>query len=259
MRSPGTNRSRNLGRMTPEEKRIARQRIHDVGENPVFGYAETRSKPSLPSPEEQKLLRRSQAAKDLVRFHREGRHGKMSAEAKEDIRQRSEEYANRPLKMGYGHHLETSFVPKQLRRDLETVSALKERTTLALVDGTWYDVNHVKGRKTDPYGDPSAAWFFGLGQGYDITRFVVYAERAEDAIEIAEDSWPRFFFSEIKATSRVPEDEQDEWRFIESLGKLGKPEEDVRIFKQAEEVAHHAVPLGNSLYRLSDGRVIEVV
>jgi hypothetical protein len=57
----------------------------------------------------------------------------------------------------------------------------------------------------------------------------------------------------------VPEEEQDEWRYIESLGKLGKPEEDVRIFKEAEEVAHHAVPVGgNSLYRLPDGRVVEV-
>ena len=56
----------------------------------------------------------------------------------------------------------------------------------------------------------------------------------------------------------MPEEEQDEWRFIESLGKLGKPEEDVRIFKKAEEVAHHAVPVGNDLYRLPDGRVVEV-
>ena len=56
----------------------------------------------------------------------------------------------------------------------------------------------------------------------------------------------------------MPEEEQDEWRFIESLGKLGKPEDDVRIFKKAEEVAHHAVPVGNDLYRLPDGRVVEV-
>ena len=260
MRTPGTNRSKNLGRMTPEEKSIARQRIQEVGESPVFEYAETRRRPTLPSPEEQKRLRRSQAARDTMRFTMEhGRKGRLSPEAKESIRQQVESLASRPIKMGYGHHLETSFVPDNLRRDLETASALKERTTLALVDGTWYDVNHTKGRKTDDFGDPATAWFFGLGNGYDVTRFLVYADRAENAIEIAEDSWPKFFFSEISAASRVPEEEQDEWRFIESLGKLGKPEEDVRIFKEAEEVAHHAVPVGgNSLYRLPDGRVVEV-
>ena len=259
MRTSGTNRSKNLGRMTPEEKRIARQRIQEVGESPVFEYAETRRRPTLPSPEEQKLLRQSQAARDVMRFTMEhGRKGRLSPEAKESIRRQVESLATRPIKMGYGHHLETSFVPKQLKRDLETASALKERSTVALVDNTWYDANHVKGRKKDTYGDSSRAWFFGLGQGYDITRFVVYADRAEDAVEIAEDTWPRFFFSEIKAPSRVPEEEQDEWRFIGSLGKLGKPEEDVRIFKEADEVAYHAVPLGNSLYRLPDGRVVEV-
>ena len=241
------------GRLTPEEKHEALRRIRDVEESPVFRYAEERRRPALPSPEEQKRLRQSQAARDLIRFSREGkRYGRLSPEAKESIRQRSEEFASRPLKMGYGHHLETTFVPRGLQRELETASALRERTTLVLVDGTWYDVNHSKGRNED-----GPAWFFGLGSGYDITRFVVHAEHAEDAIEIAEDTWPRFFFSEIKAPSRVPEEEQDEWRFIESLGKLGKPEEDVRIFKQAEEVAHHAVPLGNSLYRLTDGRVVE--
>jgi hypothetical protein len=259
MRTPGTNRSKNFGRMTPEEKRIARQRIQEVGESPVFEYAEARRRPVLPSPEEQKRLRQSQAARDVMRFAMErGRKGRLSPEAKEGIRQQVESLSSSPLKMGYGHHLETSFVPTQLRRDLETASALKERSTLALVDGTWYDVNHVKGRKTDDFGDPATAWFFGLGQGYDITRFLVYSDRGEAAIEIAEDAWPRFFFSEIRAASSVPEEEQDDWQYIESLGKLGKPEEDVRIFNQAEEVAHHAVPLGNSLYRLTDGRVVEV-
>ena len=252
MRHPGR-------RLSPEEKIIAHQRIKDVGESPVFEYAEARRRPTLPSPEEQKRLRKSQAARDVMRFTMErGRKGRLSPEAKESIRREVESLASGPIKMGYGHHLETSFVPDNLRRDLETASALKERTTLALVNGTWYDVNHTKGRKTDDFGDPATAWFFGLGNGYDVTRFLVYADRAENAIEIAEDSWPKFFFSEIRAASRVPEEEQDEWRFIESLGKLGKPEEDVRIFKEAYEVAHHAIPLGNSLYRLPDGRVIEV-
>ena len=253
MRHPGR-------RLSPEEKIIAHQRIKDVGESPVFEYAEARRRPTLPSPEEQRRLRQSQAARDVMRFTMEhGRKGRLSPEAKESIRQQVESLSSRPIKMGYGHNLETSFVPKHLQRDLETASALRKRSTMALVDGTWYDVNHVKGRKTDTFGDPATAWFFGLGQGNDITRFVVYADRAEDAIEIAEDSWPKFFFSEIRAASRVPEEEQDEWRFIESLGKLGKPEEDVRIFKEAYEVAHHAIPLGNSLYRLPDGRVIEEI
>jgi hypothetical protein len=252
MRHPGK-------KLTPEEKRIARQRIQDVSESPVFEYAETRRRPALPSPEEQRRLRQSQAARDVMRFTMErGRKGRLSPEAKESIRRQVESLSSKPIKMGYGHHLETSFVPKHLKRDLETASALKERATVALVDGTWYDVNHVQGRKIDSYGDPATAWFFGLGQGYDITRFLVYADRGEDAIEIAEDTWPKFFFSEIKAVSRVPEEEQDEWRFIESISKFGKPEEDVRIFKKAEQVAHHAVPVGNNLYRLTDGRVVEV-
>jgi hypothetical protein len=252
MRHPGK-------KLSAEEKRIALQRIQEVGENPVFEYAETRRRPTLPSPEEQRRLRQSHAARDMMRFAMEhGRKGRLSPEDKEAIKQQVESLASRPIKMGYGHRVETSFVPKQLKRDLETASALKERSTVALVEGTWYDVNHVKGRKTDDFSDPATAWFFGLGQGYDITRFIVYSDRSEDAIEIAEDTWPKFFFSEIRAASRVPEEEQDEWRFIESLGKLGKPEEDVRIFKEADEVAHHAVPLGNSLYRLPDGRVVEV-
>ena len=138
MRHPGR-------RLSPEEKIIAHQRIKDVGESPVFEYAEARRRPTLPSPEEQRRLRQSQAARDVMRFTMEhGRKGRLSPEAKESIRQQVESLSSRPIKMGYGHNLETSFVPKHLQRDLETASALRKRSTMALVDGTWYDVNHVK-------------------------------------------------------------------------------------------------------------------
>jgi hypothetical protein len=245
MRRPGQ-------KLTPEERTMALIHARSAAESPAYKYAETGSRPILPSAEEQKRLRKIRAMRSIVGMQHEYGRRKFDPDARHFIVQQAEDFASRPIEMEYGHRVKTSFMPKRLQADLEASSRLKARDTLALVDGTWFDVNHLKGRKED--GRP---WFFGLGQGYDITRFLVYADSGESAIDIAENAWPRFFFSEIRSPKRVPDEEQDEWRFIESIGKLGKPEEDVRIFKQAEEVAHHATPLGDGLYRLRDGRVVE--
>ena len=154
---------------------------------------------------------------------------------------------------------DSAMIPERLRKMRETEQQLKGRETLALVGGEWYYVNHIRGRSDDGYNKP---YFIGVSSGYDITRFVVWAPNQDEAATIAEETWPRFFFTEIIAPQKLErliangtEDEND-WRFIEGIGKFGKPEEDIRLFEKAQEVAYHTKKI-DGYYRLTDGRLVD--
>jgi hypothetical protein len=53
--------------------------------------------------------------------------------------------------------------------------------------------------------------------------------------------------------------EAERYTFIESLGKWGLPEEDIRIFKKVTEFVRGAkkIRAHADIYRLPDGRIVE--
>jgi hypothetical protein len=133
-----------------------------------------------------------------------------------------------------------------------------KRADLALVDGTWFVVDRYR-KDPESYSDKPKPYFIGIGSGYDIHRYLIVADDESAAIEAAEYLWPRALFSDIKSPKRVKPDEEDEYTYIERLGKMGKREEDIRIFKRAREFVSNAVKIDphGSDYRLPDGRIIE--
>jgi hypothetical protein len=137
---------------------------------------------------------------------------------------------------------------------------------LALVDGTWYSVDKVHG---DPQSwDKKKLFFFGIGSGYDIVRILIKADNEQAAIEAAEDKYPKFFFTKIisrKALEQLEkkggtrwDENPDNYRFIESIGKWGLPEEDIRIMGKVSRYVPSAATTENSREAiLPDGTKVE--
>ncbi len=107
----------------------------------------------------------------------------------------------------------------------------KEEETFALVRGEgWINVDHVYGDESD--GDP---WLIGMGQGYDMSRILVYADNEGDAVEIAEENFPEFMGSE--ATEEELEEAEDEGRSVfYAKDKAWIEDEDMRMLQKAKRV-----------------------
>ena len=242
-------------KMTADERYQAARRAKEAEGSETYRLLETGQKLNMPSAEEQRRMRKKYALQ-YTTGGSEGRH--LFDPATRKLRPE-----HRQSVLGHVEAISRSdssaMIPERLRQMQETSSRLKGRETLALVGNEWFYVSHVRGRADDGYNKP---FFIGIGNGYDITRFIIWAPNQDEAVDVAETSYPRFFFTEIIAPQKLKrliadgtEDEND-WRFIESMGKLGKPEQDIRIFEQAREVAYHAKKIGE-YYRLTDGRLVE--
>lgn len=244
-------------KMTVAERQEAARRAKEAEGSEAYRLLETGQKLTMPSAEEQRRMRKKYAMQYSAlsqdpdtRRHLFDLSGKLRPEHRESLLGHVE---------AVSRSKGSAMIPERLRKMQETEQRLKGRETLALANGEWFYVNHVRGRSDGGYNKP---YFIGAGSGYDITRFVVWAPNQEEAIDIAENTWPRFFFTEIVTPGKLErlvengtEDEGD-WRFIESIGKLGKPEQDIRMFEKAQEVAYHAKKIGE-YYRLTDGRLVE--
>jgi len=244
-------------KLTVAERQEAARRAKVAEESEAYRLLETKQRLAMPSPEEQRRMRKQYAMRystvdqenPVTRRHLFDLSGKLRPEHRESLLRHVESLSRAK---------DSAMIPERLRKLRETEAQLKGRETLALVSGEWFYVSHVRG-KSDDFNKP---YFFGVGNGYDITRFVVWAPNQEEAVNVVEETWPRFFFTEIVSPEKLERlvasgnEVEDDWRFIEGLGKFGKPEQDIRLFEQAQEVAYHAKKI-NGYYRLTDGRLIE--
>lgn len=247
-------------KLSVEERREAARRAKVAEGSDAYQHLEKRQKLHLPSPEEQRRMRKKYALQystsmqsSETRQHLFGSGKVLKPEHRQSLLAHADS-----ISRSSG----SAMIPEKLRRLQETDKQLKDRHTLALVRGTWYTVWKVHGKSEDGYNKP---YFIGLGLGFDIQRFLVWASNESDASDIAENTWPKHFFDEIMTASRLDkkiadgEEDEDHWAFIESTGKMGKRTEDVRIFEKAEDVAYHAKKIAahENLYRLPDGRLVE--
>lgn len=138
---------------------------------------------------------------------------------------------------------------------------------LAKVKGTWY---YVERYSKDPNSwKEDSIFFFGPGSGFDISRIAIKANDFESAMEHAENKYPHLFFTKTitnKQFRKLEEDPGDGWesdpenyRFIESKGKWGLPEQDIRIAGKVEEYIPTAVQSDDHSREaiLPDGRKVE--
>lgn len=177
----------------------------------------------------------------------------MSAAKQEQKRSRAENIRR------YGGEKEARKV-SPIYRDLPGQKVLR----LAKVNGDWFSV-HRKAL-VDPDSWKGEYYFFGIGSGFDILRIVVKADSLEEAMEHAENKLPKLFFTKVITTRQYDKLSGDDWEtdpdnyhFIESLGKWGLPEEDIRIAKKVTEyvpTAAQAKPYTNTAI-LPDGRKVE--
>lgn len=244
-------------KMSAVERREAERRAKVAEESEAYRLLETKQRLDMPSPEEQRRMRKKYAMQYSTlsqdpdtRRHLFDLSGKLRPEHRESLLGHVESLSRSK---------DSAMVPERLRRLKETEKQLKGRETLALVNGEWFYVNHVRGKSDDGFNKP---YFIGTGNGYDITRFLIWARNQEEAVDIAENTWPRFFFTDITTPQKLEklveagQEDENDWRFIEDIGKVGKPEEDIRMFEMASEVSYHAKKI-NGYYRLTDGRLVE--
>ena len=246
-------------KMTAEQRHEAERRASVAEKSLAYQHLERREPLHLPNAEEQRRMRKKYAMQYSTqgyeaRQHLFGPNGKkLKPEHRESLLAHVESVSR-----SQG----SAMIPENLRRMQEVSKQLKGRSTLARVNGEWFDVGHVHGTSEGGYNKP---YFIGVGIGYGMMRFIVWANNESDASDIAENTWPKDFFDEIMATSRLErkieagEEEEDHWAFIESIGKMGKRTEDIRMFAKASEVVYHAKKIAEHdyLYRAPDGRIIE--
>lgn len=144
----------------------------------------------------------------------------------------------------------------------------KSTIKLALVPGKigeqWFSVHKI-------YRDPSSwkkiPFFFGIGQGYDISRILVFADSLEDAYTAGEEKYPHLFFTKVisnRQYAKLEENPDDSWEgnpehyhFIESKNKWGLPDEDIRIAKKAERYVPTAVKIDSRTAIIPDGSKVD--
>ena len=132
-----------------------------------------------------------------------------------------------------------------------TKAAMK-KDTFALVKGFgWFVVDKVGGDKS--YGKP---WFIGIGQGFDISRLLVFASNESDAEEIAEERWPHLMGTRIPKREEDESEESGRSTFF-SKNALWYSVEDVRIFKVASRVERGVPDQAGRKATLSTGEVVE--
>ncbi len=100
-------------------------------------------------------------------------------------------------------------------------------------------------------GEP---WFIGSGAGFDVNRFLVYANNEGDAEEIVEERWPDRWGDRIPKKEEAEAEESGLGTFF-SRGRVWYTPEDVRIFVVATRVVK-GTPVGASEAKLSTGEVI---
>lgn len=139
----------------------------------------------------------------------------------------------------------------------------QKKLKLALVDGQWYTVSNVH---KDPHSWKNSKFFFGIGSGFDIIRVLIQADSLEDAWTAGQEKYPKLFFTKIITGRQYDKLDGDDWEenpdnyeFIESLGKWGLRDEDIRIAKEAKEYVSNAVQAEPHSRKaiLPDGRQVE--
>lgn len=251
-------------KVSPKVAREAKYAIERTAKSQVFRHLQEGTRPTLPSPEEQERIRyiaimRRNAEEKLGRTP--GRKRIADPEQRKSIMEWSRKLASDPPhKKPYTKKLRHTFTPRPIQERIDQADLLRERRTVARMPGVipdvqWIEVDHIAGKREDGY-----PWLIAVGNSFSTTIFLVWADHQETAVEIAEERWPKSFFSEI--VKNPPENEDGEveegYDFISSLGKWGKREEDIRFFVEASEVSL-AKQLGQDrLFRLTDGRVVEV-
>lgn len=242
------------------ERGVVRQDIRWAAESPVFRHLEEKTRPELPSPEEQERIRNLYALKYLARDRRSrvpGRPRRVEdPEMRRSLMEQARDLSRTPHVDKYTKKKKYTFTPRSLGEKLDTAELLRGRNVLVLVDGTWMEADKVAGRRDSDYNKP---YVIAVGMGFSATVLLVWAHSDDEAVEVAEDRWPHLLFGEtLRKGQEPPPEEEEEWTWIDSLGKWGKREEDIRFFKVAEDVSQ-AKSLGSGrLYRLTDGRVVEV-
>lgn len=93
-------------------------------------------------------------------------------------------------------------------------------------ESDWLRVDRITGSSFD--GSP---WLVAPGLGFDVHRLVVYADSEQDALEIAEETWPDFLFEPYDPDFHDWVDEDDLAPHPEGKGYdgLAVREEDIRI------------------------------
>ena len=125
----------------------------------------------------------------------------------------------------------------------------KKQQKFALVPGHgWLVIDHVVGTPRD--GRP---WFIGIGQGFDVSRFLVYANGSSDAEEILEEKFPDRLGEKLSRAEARKAEENGEGVFYS--GPHTYRYREVRINRVAKQVRHGAIQLGSEA-KLKSGKTI---
>jgi hypothetical protein len=251
-------------KLDPKIAKEAKYNIKRAAESHVYRHLEEGTHPSVPSPEEQERIRYLA----IMRSHAQEKRSRgpgvkriTDPEQRKAIMEWSRKLASSPPhKEPYTKKLRHTFTPRSVQEKIDQTALLRERRTVARMPGVipdmeWIEVDHVAGKRED--GQP---WLIAVGSGFSATIYLVWADHQDTAAEIAEERWPRAFFSDIVKNPPEEDGEMDEgYDFIPSLGKFGKREEDIRFFVKATEVSlAKQLDSHDRLFRLTDGRVVRV-
>lgn len=233
------------------ERPSALQSARWAAEDPVYEALERKKRIRKPAADVVARKKRSYALRSLVQQYKQGwGRKKVAPEHRESLLAHAADLT-----------LSETYMPHDLREQLEVSKRYATKHKVALVGGDWFTVDRVKGDPSD--GKP---YFIGVGVGYDIRRLVVFAYDDSSAIEIAEDTWPESMFDEIISAKKLEELEKEDpdaaERYQPVVGKkramFGCPSEDIRIFEPAKDYHSNATKVGKlGLYRLKDGTLIE--
>jgi len=243
-------------KLSPKVAHEAKYDIEVTAQSPMFRHLQERTKPVLPSDVEQERIRYIHA----LRYYAESpefRSQRRDPEARRAIIEHARSLASEPPDVNkYTKKKRYTFTPSQLQRRIDEAELLKERRTLILLpnEDRWIEADRITGKRED--GKP---YVIAVGNGYSATILLVWANDDSEAVEIAENKWPKLLFSKIaKNPPEVDGEEEDGWEIISGLGKWGRREEDIRFFVVASEVSTaKKIDPYSRLYRLADGRVVE--
>lgn len=232
-----------------EDRKVLKLYAKWLAEDPVFAAEVKRQKIPKPTPENLAKASYRNALKEMVRGYRQGwNRKKVAPEHRESILSAAKASSGKRKLGKYESGTGYTFLPRKVSSQLEAATRQRRKEAVALVDGQWYEVGNVLKGEGKPF-------LIGVGNGYSMIRFVVFARSEDDAYELAEQKWPKVFFNDI--TSKPPKDDALDVYYIESIGKWGTREQDIRMLKRVKEFHSNSVNVGNHLYRLKDGRVVE--